>query len=97
MQLPETDPFAIASRLRTRGLYRYVSDVCLEHGVTVREVLSSTHRRAPTRCRHHIWHGIRTDPALHYSYPDLGRIFNRDHSTILQGVRKHEQRVQGVA
>ena len=28
------------------------------------------------------------------SFPDIGRVLNRDHTTILHGVRAHEERIK---
>ncbi len=65
---------------------------CEEAGVRIEDVLSSTRKKRIARVRWAIWSELRalrrSSGAIIYSYPQLGRYFHRDHSTILYGVRR---------
>ena len=49
------------------------------------------HRRA-VQARHELW--TVTLDTLDLSYPDAGRMFGVDHTTIIHGVRRHRERRQ---
>jgi len=62
-----------------------IADVARRHGLTYREMIS------PARDQRHV--RARTEAIVlvkqtkpHLSYPQLGRIFRRDHSTILHAL-----------
>lgn len=58
-----------------------------DHGVSVTE--SKSLRRGPAlQARQSVWHKLRQHG---YSYPGIGKVAHRDHTTILAGVRRHAE------
>ena len=53
-----------------------------------------SHRRYGDLCqiRHRIFWRCRNE--THHSFPAIGRFFDRDHATVLYGVRKFEQEIR---
>jgi hypothetical protein len=45
--------------------------------------------------RHELWYRVRTE--LNYSYPRIGMLANRDHSTVLYAVEKYAKRIDNKA
>lgn len=71
-----------------------ISDVCFEHMVPVKEVVSICKRKPVVFARHEIFYRIRTEKK--WSYYRIAKLFGYHHSTIMDGVIKHQQR-QGEA
>jgi chromosomal replication initiation ATPase DnaA len=67
----------------TGYLAALVEDAAREAGCTVAQILGPQHRFAPYRHR-----AMRAAAAEGYSLPQIGRAFNRDHSTVFYAVRK---------
>lgn len=68
-----------------------IAEVCSEHGVRVSEVLGPRRYGYLIKPRHAAMKRIRDE--LGYSYPLIGRIFARDHATIIwacRGGRKNQ-------
>lgn len=60
--------------------------VCSEMGVPMRELLSARRSQQTARCRQvAMYLAVELTSA---SYPQVGRAFDRDHTTVLYGVRK---------
>jgi chromosomal replication initiation ATPase DnaA len=59
-------------------------DVARSHGAVLEEVLGPCRHRTAARARRAIWAALRETTSL--SYPEIGRLFERDHTTILNGV-----------
>lgn len=80
-------------RLGLRGMAEKIAD---DHNVEF-EVAYITKRRFKnhTAARHHLWWYMRQE--LRLSYPEIGRIFGCDHTTILAGIRKHVSRVDAAS
>jgi chromosomal replication initiation ATPase DnaA len=55
------------------------------YGVTVDAIFSERRRRAEVLARRDAWRMART---LGWSLPEIGERFNRDHTTILHGLRQ---------
>jgi chromosomal replication initiation ATPase DnaA len=81
---------AILRDLRARHLLEPATRIAERHHVALAEVLGRR-RHHPIACaRHELWaYAYEIIP----SYPLLGEIFDRDHSTILCGVRVHRERI----
>jgi len=77
--------------LAARDLLELVADVARQHGATVDEVLAQDKTPRVSHARQAVWHALRHHPERRYSYPDIGRLFGRDHSTIIYGVRAYER------
>jgi len=85
--LKATDVLALPVEIVGHGAYSaFVRQFCLAIGAPVAWLVSQ-HRQAPIVTTRHIagWIGVR---CYHRSYPLVGRILHRDHTTILHSVRK---------
>jgi chromosomal replication initiation ATPase DnaA len=83
---------AVLRDLEARDLLTLVRDVCLRRGVLPHELCGRSHRRSIARARHEVWALLRADPQRFFSLPDIARLFRRDPSTVLAGVRAHARR-----
>ena len=83
---------ALLDELDARGLLDLVDDLCRRRGVLRRELLGRHRTRGVVRARHELWWLLRHDPERTYSLPELARLFDRDHTTILAGVAAHASR-----
>ena len=61
--------------------------IAREHGVTMAELMGVSRRQKYCIARREIWRVLR-DQGI--SLPRIGRMFNRDHTTILHGLRRIE-------
>ena len=68
-------------------LRELVAEICARYLIAVDQVLSRDRRAATALARHHIWHELRERG---WSYPQIGELFRRDHSTVMQGVSSFE-------
>lgn len=65
--------------------------ICAKYGVDFDEVCSERRHKHLVLIRHEIFYRLKVD--LQMSYPAIGEKFNKDHTTILHGVRKHAERL----
>lgn len=79
--------------IEAAGLSEFVRDECHRRRVTLSEILA-TGRGSPrvSRARHAIWaaiRAIRSDGSNDYEYSlaEIGRMFFRDHTTVLYAIR----------
>lgn len=79
--------------LLERNLVSLLDDVCRCRAVTRDEVCGVTRTKAVVRARHELWWTLRNHPERFFSLEEVGRLFQRDHATVLQGVRAHAQRL----
>lgn len=71
-----------------------VIEVATKHGFTVNEMVSHRRARPLVIARHEaMWRCFKETPC---SLPQIGRLFDRDHTTVLHAIRKHEQRMHEV-
>ena len=69
-----------------------IRSVEFRHGLTPGEIAGARRNTKVVRARHEaMWIAKELHP--HLSYPVLGRIFNRDHTTVLHALRKYEARM----
>ena len=68
--------------------------IAREHVITVAGLLGRSHSATLARARRELWSLVRG--SLGYSLPELGRLFDRDHSTILVAIRKREGELRRV-
>lgn len=75
-----------AARLRIsiRDMIRQASD---QTGIPMDELMGPSHRAELCRIRELIYAAARRQG---YSLPQIGRVFRRDHTTILSGLRNYE-------
>jgi chromosomal replication initiator protein len=56
------------------------------HDLSVRDLLGDSKRKSICEARFAAWLGVRE--AMGLSYPELGAMFGRDHTTIMQGCKR---------
>jgi hypothetical protein len=86
-----------AGPYRTSDSARIFSEVCRACGVTKSEILSPDRFAYIVAARHMLFYRLRIE--LDLPYPLIGRLTNRDHTTVLHGVRSYAKRLkrQGAA
>jgi len=73
-------------------LLAIAKEVAQKHGLTVSQMFSRRHQRALTVARQEAYWRARNETTA--TFPEIGKAYgNRDHSTIIYGARKHEQRM----
>ncbi len=92
MSTPTIDD--IIAELAAVDLLTVAKEIAAFHGVTIEGALGMSQRRSVSAARQHIWAELYQRTSL--SYPELGALFGRDHSTIRYGVEAHAQRLRGV-
>lgn len=65
-------------------------EIAVLHGLTLAEINDPAAERRYARTRQHVMHALMATGR--YSSTSVGRLLNRDHSTVLHGVRAHERR-----
>lgn len=75
-----------------RKLRLILAAVAFKHGVSVNDLKAKRRDKIAARARHEaMW---RVKKKTLFSFPKIGRVFGgRDHTTVLHGVRKHEERM----
>lgn len=75
---------------QTCSIESIVSEVSHYFGIPGYDILSERQSAALVEARHcAMWLARHLTP---YSYPRIGRAFDRDHTTVMHGVRKVERR-----
>lgn len=84
-----------ANRRAAKPTQAIIQDVASAYGFTADDILSNNLNRTLTPARHAAYFEVRRQrPWL--SLPQIGRVFRRDHSTILYGIRRHATRIGEV-
>ena len=65
--------------------------ICAKYNVDFDEVFSDRRHKHLVLIRHEIFYRLKVD--LQMSYPQIAEKFNKDHTTVLHGVRKHAARL----
>jgi hypothetical protein len=89
-------PTTIIDALNTRDLLGYLDAICRLRNVTREEICGRGRTKAIAAARHELWWHLRHHPSFRFSYEELGRLFDRNHSTVLQGVRAHQRSIRGA-
>ncbi|MES2359941.1 MAG: helix-turn-helix domain-containing protein [Gemmatimonadota bacterium] len=76
--------------LLARGVLWLIEAAGNHYGVTLEEMFSHIRPHRVCVARHHAWWELRQRG--YWSYPDIGKLFGRDHTTIMAGVQSHERR-----
>lgn len=74
------------SRLKEMGIYDEVALLIRSRGVLVEDLIGRGRTKIVTTARHEIMYWIRNK--LKWSYPEIGKLFGRDHTTVLLACRK---------
>lgn len=76
---------SVVEALEARGLLAPVADVLRSHNVTVFEACGRGRTSKVVKARHAAWSLLRERG---FSYPEIGRIWGVDHSSVLTALRK---------
>ncbi|MBX3228038.1 MAG: hypothetical protein KIT84_27565 [Labilithrix sp.] len=83
---------SVLQALIDRDLTELLDDVCRRHHVTRDDVCGRGRTRAVSAARQELWWRLRNHPTTAFSYLEIGRLFDRNHTTVLFGVRAWEAR-----
>ena len=79
----------------TRPAWKQIAiDICKKHDSSFEEIFNDNRRHDLVVIRQEIFYEIRHQ--LGMSLPEIGRRFNRDHTTVLHGIKKHEERMKSA-
>lgn len=67
-----------------------IAEVCDHHGVAVKELLSCRRDAFLVRAREEACWRLRDETAM--TYPAIGRLLNRDHTSVIAAVRRYQRR-----
>lgn len=81
----DTTPLRMSESVR-----RIIQDIARVHGVSPSQ-LETSRGRLSVAARHHSWAVAVWTAGV--SYSAVGRMFGVDHTTVMEGVRRHEERV----
>jgi chromosomal replication initiation ATPase DnaA len=79
----------ILDALVERDLVELLDTVCAGRGVTRDEICGRVRTRTVARARQELWWRLRAGRA--FSYEEIGRLFQRNHSTVLHGIRAYRK------
>ena len=82
-------PPTILEALIARDLLALLDDVCHRRGVTREELCGRGRTKNLAFARQELWWHLRRHPGM--SYEEIGRLFDRNKTTILTGVRTFER------
>lgn len=83
---------SILDSLAGRDLVEILDEVCRRRAVTRVEVCGAGRTKAVVRAHHELWWLLRHHAEACFSFEEIGRLFRRDHATVIHGVRAHAQR-----
>lgn len=76
---------------RRQQINATITVVALRHDVPVEDIMVGDRKRPIVNARHEAMYLLRNKFRL--SYPRIGAIMGRDHSTVMHGVRAHAARI----
>ena len=66
---------------------------CAHDGLcTAESIMSRSRASEAVRARHRVWHIIHSSTGM--SISGIGRMFGADHTTVMYGIRRHEERLR---
>ena len=72
------------------SLLAVIDAIAVKHGMTAADIRGPDRRHKFVIARHEAMAAVKqAKPDM--SYPQMGRLFNRDHSTVLYAVKKHNR------
>lgn len=71
---------------------RIAGEVCRKHRVTINELKSPRREKRIVLARQEAIWRVKKETAM--SLPAIGRKFNRDHTTVIWSVRRHQSRIE---
>jgi hypothetical protein len=85
---PRADIERRVAYLSDRDLLEFVRDVCIRFGAALVDVMSRDRHMSIARARHECWTALRDHSERSFSYPDIARMWDVDHTTVMAGVKK---------
>jgi len=85
---PDLTPRMAMDRLATLHALETARAICDRAGVDIGDALGRSNHPSATLARRCIWTTLRHTLGL--SYPEIARVFGRDHSTVMSGIRQRE-------
>lgn len=73
--------------LLERDLHKILSDVCLKHGITIREACAGDKKHTAVIARRAMYMHLYVN--MNWSYSDIGRLFGIDHTTVIAQLNRH--------
>ena len=80
-------PTTILEALTSRDLLELLDAVCRARGVTREELCGRGRTKNVALARQELWWHLRRHPGM--SYDEIGRLFDRNRTTIMGGVRAY--------
>lgn len=84
-------------RITTAVLREVLGEVSQAYGIGEEDLVGESRRKAIAHARQEaMWrlrHRLALDGRPRHSLLEIGRVFNRDHTTVLHGLRAHEARL----
>ena len=78
-----------------QSMPQMIEDIADRYGVTVEDLKGTcTKQRSSVPRQHFMWLAYQQ---THLSLPMIGRFLNRDHSSVLHGIRQHRARLEAIA
>lgn len=74
--------------------FQIIEEVAKSSGISVRELKSQSRTQRVAWARQEAMWRMRRE--LHIPYPTIGRLFSRDHTTAIHGVRRHQARLDAA-
>lgn len=73
-----------------------IAATALDHRIPLRVIFSPSRTKQATQARHEMMWRLRRMPwrGTIPSFPQIGRWLDRHHTTIIHGVRKHQERIE---
>jgi chromosomal replication initiation ATPase DnaA len=82
----------IERRLHQQRALMWARSYCASQGATLTSVVVGTRHASVARARHRLWMVMRH--TLGFSFPELGILFEVDHTTVMSGVKKCERALE---
>ena len=82
--------FAKETRLMRTPVQHIVHSVAHHRNVSIKDLFGRKRQSNISNARFEIWWRLRQLDKERYSFPMIARMFGRNHSTIIYGVRRHE-------
>lgn len=82
---------AVENRLRLLGVWPVVERTAALYGVHPHAVVGARRHREVVDARQHVLAVVRWSTG--WSYPRLGRLFDLDHTSVMDAVRRHEEKL----
>lgn len=84
----------ITAKYGSEDARQIIMEVAIAHGVSYEDILGRSRERHLVAARHEAIYEVRKRRP-HLSLPQIGRIFKRDHTTILHALRQMERQEDG--